>query len=109
MRLSGKDIKGLPVETRSGRSLGKVAGMIVETEDHRVVQYVVKKAHSLAKILPAEILVNRDQVVSIDAEKMVVEDLAEAQAAEEAEAVPAAAAATGAPSPVTRSAELGGK
>lgn len=108
MRLRVKDIKGLPVETKSGTPLGKVGDVIVEGDDHRVVQYVVRKSHSLAKILPAELLVAREQVVSLDAEKMVVEDLAEAQAAEAVEAVPARAAA-GAATPVTRSAECCGK
>lgn len=105
MRLRGKDIKGLPVETRSGTPVGRVQDVVIDAYTHRAVQYVVKKAHSLAKILPAEMLVNVGQVVYLDDERMVVED---GVVGEEAKAEPLPVAKerpAGAASPVTRTSE----
>ena len=68
------ELRGLPVITRSGQKLGKLSAYVIDAEHHEVAQYVVTRSSLLARILPDELLVHRSQVVSLDAEMMVVDD-----------------------------------
>lgn len=86
MFLSHDQIIGLPVETQSGRRLGKIHGLIIESGGQNVQQYSVKTA-GVALVFAKNLLVGREQVVSLDEEKMVVED--SAAAGEEKSAAPA--------------------
>lgn len=71
------DLRGIPVVTkRSGEKIGKLAGFVIDAETHLVEQYVVAKSRLLSALLPDDLLIHRSQVVSIDAERMVVEDAA---------------------------------
>ena len=100
MRLSDKEMRGLPVVTTGGEKIGKLAGFVVDAETHAVVQYVVAKSRSLSALLPKELLVHPSQVVSVDDEKMVVKG--EFIAVEAAEAI-AATGGVSAVSNLTRS------
>jgi len=102
MRLRDKEIRGLPVVTTDGEKIGKLAGFVVDTETHAVVQYVVTKSRLLSALLPKELLVHPSQVVSVDDEKMVVKG--EFIAVEAAEAIAATGGAS-AVSNMTRSAD----
>ncbi len=102
MRLSDKEMRGLPVVTAAGEKIGKLAGFVVDGETHAVVQYVVTKSRSLSALLPKELLVHPSQVISIDDEKMVVKG--EFIAVEAAEAIAATGSAGIAPSSMSRSA-----
>jgi len=96
MRLSDKELRGLPVVTAvSGEKIGRLTGFVVDGESHAVIQYVVAKSRTLSALLPKELLVHPSQVVSIDDEKMVVKG--EFIAVEAAEAI----AATGGASAVS--------
>ena len=106
MRYRDKELRNVPVETKSGTMLGKLSGYIMDSGSHMVVQYVVKKAHPLAKILPSELLIHSDQVISIEPDKIVVDDAVEA--ASEREAVASAKHATGTTAPITRTVEKRG-
>lgn len=65
-------LKNLPVDTRSGRRLGKIIDLELESETQAILHYVVQRKKWLGK---TEIfLIHREQVVSLSAEKMVVED-----------------------------------
>ncbi|MBI2098857.1 PRC-barrel domain-containing protein [Candidatus Uhrbacteria bacterium] len=68
MLIPFRDLKKLPVYTRSGIFLGKIVGFELEAEAHLVRVYFVRK------ILGPELAISREQVVSITAEKMTVED-----------------------------------
>lgn len=70
MRLNFKSLKKLPVTTMSGTDLGHVVDVIVETEAQHIIQYEVKKG------LKSAFLISRDQIASIDEDKMVVYDTA---------------------------------
>ncbi len=93
-------MRGLPVVTGAGEKIGKLAGFVVDSDDHAVVQYVVTKSRSLSALLPKELLVHPAQVISIDDEKMVVKG--EFIAVEAAEAI-AATGGAGAVSSMSRS------
>ncbi len=70
MRFSLKQLKRLPVETQSGMVLGRVFDLILEAESQSIVQYIVKPSFFSAQIYA----VHRDQVLSMNNEKIMVED-----------------------------------
>lgn len=70
MRLSLKQLKQLDVETISGDKLGHVFDLILEVNGQMVAQYIVKSSILSSK----EYLVNRDQVIRFEEDKMIVED-----------------------------------
>lgn len=100
MRYRYKVLSGIPVETQSGETLGRLVDAVVDTDGHMVVQYVVSKSKLLSKLLPSELLVNSQQVVSVDKKKMVVRDSAVEEMVS-ASAVAAAERAAGATQGVT--------
>lgn len=68
MRISLSQLKKLPVETKSGSALGKVKDVVLEIEGQSVVQYEV------GGLVGKKYLIGREQVISIDDKKMIVED-----------------------------------
>lgn len=70
--LSSHTLLGLPVETRSGTSLGRVAAFTLDEASQSILSYEVKRG----RILGDHLLVHRGQVLSLTGEKMVVEDAA---------------------------------
>ena len=75
MLLPHDKIIGLPVQTQTGRQLGKVSGLIIETSGQDIRQYAVKTA-GMANLFAKELLVGREQVIALTEEKLVVEDSA---------------------------------
>ncbi len=73
LSIKGKKIIGLPVETLSGEKLGKVADFDVDPESHLIVRYYIKSGLSLPP-LSEEIIITRQQVIRLTAEKMIVDD-----------------------------------
>ena len=74
MSLTVKQLSGLPVETESGQSLGKICNFVFDPGTHTILQYEVSHHPFLRDILGREFLIANTQVVSITTEKMVVED-----------------------------------
>ncbi len=73
MLIQYKQLIGLDVETQSGELLGKVAGLVVNTDTQEIEQYEVR--FSLVKQFLGEVLlINRKQVREIKKDKVVVED-----------------------------------
>lgn len=72
--LDHKTLLRLPVETKSGAALGRVAGFEFDVETHGIVRYRVRPRGLAAGMLKKPLLVAREQVLSIDDEKMVVDD-----------------------------------
>ena len=70
MRITYKQLKKLPVETKSGKYLGRVRGLVFEIDGQLAAQYEV----SPSLLSWRKYLISRDQVVSIGAEKIVVHD-----------------------------------
>jgi len=70
MRISYSQLKKCQVETQSGVGLGHVCDMVLDVDGQHIVQYEVKQSMLSTK----KYLVNREQVVSITAEKIIVED-----------------------------------
>lgn len=79
MLIRWSELKKLPVFTKLGLRLGRVSGMELDIDNHLVRAYFVRK-----DFLSDELSIARSQVISIDKDKMVVEDGAVKEAAEEA-------------------------
>lgn len=79
MQISYEQLNNLPVYTQNGQLIGKISGLIVDTETHIIKKYLVRKS-SLVKDLLSALSQDRDleihpsQVVNISKEKMVVFD-----------------------------------
>lgn len=69
MRITLSQFKKLKVETKSGQTLGKVYDLVFDVEGQSVVQYFVRQT-----IMSEKYLISRNQVISINDKKMVVED-----------------------------------
>ncbi|NCF75487.1 MAG: hypothetical protein GWO87_03315 [Xanthomonadaceae bacterium] len=69
-----KKIIGLPVETKSGEQLGKVFDLELEVESQTVLKYYVKDRNILKEMFNRELIIHRNQVLSISKEKMIVKD-----------------------------------
>lgn len=77
MIINHKNLIGLPVETKNGLLLGKIKSFEIESDAQTVLRYVVKSRSLISKLLSeevSEIIVGRNQVISIDEEKMIVHD-----------------------------------
>lgn len=70
MRITYKQLKKLPVETKSGKMLGHVCDVVFEIDGQLVAQYEVSPSLLSGK----KYLISREQVLSISAEKMIVSD-----------------------------------
>ncbi len=72
--LDEKKILKLPVETKSGVKLGRVIGFDFDCEGQAILRWRVRPHGLTSRVLPHPLLITREQVLSITAEKMTVED-----------------------------------
>lgn len=70
---------GLKVESKKGTKLGKVVDYIVNTDDMRILQLVVKRP-AIKALLDPELLIHRSQIVEVTDYKIIVKDEAEKSA-----------------------------
>ncbi|PIS42817.1 MAG: hypothetical protein COT24_01655 [Candidatus Kerfeldbacteria bacterium CG08_land_8_20_14_0_20_40_16] len=75
MKISNKKIIHLPVFTKSGKELGKVAGFEIDVDAQTITRYYVKSSNLIAELFAKELIIAAAQVISITEEKMTVEDL----------------------------------
>ena len=68
MRINFSQLKTLSVQTKSGIVLGKVKDLVLEIEGQTILQYEV------GGLVGKKYFINREQVLNIDEEKMIVED-----------------------------------
>lgn len=72
--LDSKILLKLPVYTKSGTHLGKVVGFEFEQDAQMIVRWNVKPKGVAAQLVGGNLIIGREQVISISREKMVVED-----------------------------------
>ena len=72
--LDAKTLLKLPVYTKSGTHLGKVAGFEFEQESQMIVRWRVRPKGVAAQLVGGELAIGREQVISITDEKMTVDD-----------------------------------
>jgi len=76
MRINKKQFKKIKVQTQSGQDLGKIDGFELETDTGIIEKYFVSTKINLAGLFEGKIIIDRQQVISFDQEKMIVEDTA---------------------------------
>lgn len=74
MNINTRDLVGLPVQTRSGNSIGKVASLDVDTDTGRVAAFHVKSGGLVAGLLGDELLVSWDAVIELTSKALIVAD-----------------------------------
>jgi len=74
MSLTFKQLKNLPVYTKSNEFLGKVKDVEINCDSHTISRYVIKNSDVIKIIAGKEILISPSQIISLDEQKMVVED-----------------------------------
>jgi len=73
MLISSSDLINLPVYTKSGRHLGRVASFDINIDTNLVAAYYVKTG-LMKGLWLQQLCVSPKQVVSITKDKMIVED-----------------------------------
>gem|GEM_PF-1288598 len=64
----------IPVETVDHHNLGHVVGLEIDIESQSVMQYQVRPTGIVASVLRnVDLLINRNQVVSLTKDKMIVD------------------------------------
>lgn len=74
MKILSSKLTHLPVETKSGKNLGKVEKFSIETESQSILDYQIKPSNLVAGLIQNNLLISRGQVLDITAKKMVVDD-----------------------------------
>jgi len=74
MNLQWQQLINLPVRTKSGQALGVLVGFELNGETHEIRVYHVKPRGLIKGLLRQELLIAREQVVSLNQEEMVVDD-----------------------------------
>lgn len=77
------NIIGAKVKTKRGATLGRVKDFIIEAEDFRIVQIVVKRTALKALLDDDELLISKSQIIEVTDTKIIVKDAAERKSAEE--------------------------
>lgn len=83
MTLTAKNIIGLRVETRSGDELGVVKNFSVTQGDLKILSFEVKPSGGIKKLVEKSLDISASAVISISKEKIIVEDLATREPAED--------------------------
>lgn len=77
MRLTDRQLVGLPVVTQSGQQLGSVTGFECDIEHHTIETYLVSTSPLITRLFGLQrrtLAVARTQVIAITAEAMIVHD-----------------------------------
>ncbi|MBU4421598.1 PRC-barrel domain-containing protein [Candidatus Parcubacteria bacterium] len=82
MILSLKKIIGLKVETKSGRHLGHLRDLDLDTETFEIVKIYVRPSGIVKGLVAGDLIISKSNVISISEEKIIVDDLAEKELTE---------------------------
>lgn len=69
MILRGNKIIGLPVYTKSNQYLGRVKNLEIDSVSQTVINYIVNRG-----FWSEELVINRNQIISLEQDKLVVDD-----------------------------------
>lgn len=75
MRIANNDLINLPVYSRSGEHLGKIASFELDLDTGKIENFHVKTG-LIEGLWHEQLVVHHSQVVEITEEKMIVEDTA---------------------------------
>ena len=75
MLISSKQLIGIKVETRSGQHLGQVRDFEVDTEALAIQKFYVRPSGIVKGLVGGDLIINKNSILSINEEKIIVEDL----------------------------------
>jgi len=81
MQIAAKKIIGLAVETKSGRKLGRVRDFDVDVEMLEIKKFYVRPTGLVKRLADGDLIIGKNSVVSLDENRLVVEDLVETELA----------------------------
>ncbi|MBD3359402.1 MAG: hypothetical protein GF365_01695 [Candidatus Buchananbacteria bacterium] len=74
MLIKNKQLKKVEVETLSCEYLGRITDFELETDTGIIEKYHVKTKLSLTGLFENKLIINKEQIINFDDQKMVVED-----------------------------------
>jgi len=74
MLINQKQLKQVRAETQSGQFLGYIADFELETDTGIIEQYYIKSNNLISGLWEGKLLINKNQIINFDENKMVVED-----------------------------------
>lgn len=74
MKIQNNDLINLPVYTKGGKHLGKVASFEIDVDTGKIENFHVKTG-LIEGLWHEQLIIHHSQVVEITSEKMIVEDL----------------------------------
>ncbi|KKS39770.1 MAG: hypothetical protein UV02_C0056G0011 [Candidatus Kuenenbacteria bacterium GW2011_GWA2_42_15] len=69
-----KKMINLPVFTVSGKEIGHLIDLNIDTDSQSVISYSVKSHHTIVGIFNNELIINRGQIVDILPDKIIASD-----------------------------------
>jgi len=73
MIIPSNQLINLPVYTQSGQHLGRVDAFEIDIDNHQITKYHIRTG-LISGLWHQELIIDTSQVISISAEKMIVED-----------------------------------
>lgn len=83
MLISAKKLIGLRVETKTARHLGRVRDFDIDADTLEIRKIYIRPAGIVKGLTDGDLIVAKSAVLSVDENKMTVEDLAAGELAEE--------------------------
>ena len=74
MILTNDQLIGLKVVTKSGQVLGKIKDFEFDSDNFKIVKYIVSSSDLVKKITAQNLIITFDQVIEITVKKMIVDD-----------------------------------
>jgi sporulation protein YlmC with PRC-barrel domain len=74
MKITNKNIIGLPVKTESGQLLGKVKSFNIDTDSQSILDYDIKPTSIVKEFFEGDFIISRGSVVDITSDTLIVSD-----------------------------------
>ena len=74
MIVSWEKLINLPVQTKNGQDIGRLTGFDIDGGMHEIKTYRVRSKGLIKGLLQNELMISKEQVVSLDDERMIVYD-----------------------------------
>ena len=82
MLVGSKNLIGLKVETMSGKELGHIKDFDININSLIVEKFYVRPEGVVKGLVIGKLVINKNSIISINEEKMIVEDLMEKELVE---------------------------
>jgi len=74
MLLNQDQLIGLKVITKSGQSVGKLKDFEFDTDNFKIIRYIVSSSDLVKKITSQDLIISANQVVEINNKAIIIDD-----------------------------------